>query len=153
MHLPIVSFAVHVLVMVKGSLFIFPVGIFLYYHCISSLTSLFKTSHCIIFPPSCWQSVMLYYSRNLLFVLLSFIFSPIFLITMDLFFFSFISCTLVILYLIFVIMFYYFLCYDSMQSARLQLHFGGFLSISQHWIVYVILGDSIFLRFLLILIF
>lgn len=86
-HLSILSSAVHVLVMVKGSLFIFPVGIFLYCHCSSSLTSLVKTSHYIIFPPSYWQSVMLCSGRNLLFSFIKFYFSPIFLITMGLFLF------------------------------------------------------------------
>lgn len=126
-YLTILSFAVHILVMVKASLFIFPVGIFLYYHCISSLTSLFKTSHCIIFPLSYWQSVMLCSHRNLLFVFWSFIPPPHFsYYNRPVFICSFISCTLFILYLIFVTMFCYFLFYDSMQSARLQLHFGGF---------------------------
>lgn len=56
-------------------------------------------------------------------------FSYFFLITLGLFFIFF-SCALCILYLIFLVIFYYILFDDSMQSARFQLHFLGFLSIS-----------------------
>lgn len=113
-HLTILSFAVHVLVMVKGSLFIFPVGIFLCCYCISSLTSLFKTSHRIIFPPSYWQSVMLCSCRNLLFVFLSFIFPLFFLIRMGLvlFFFYF-------LYFVYII---FNFCYNVLLFPVLWQH-------------------------------
>lgn len=151
-HLTILSFAVDVLAIVKGSLFIFLVSIFLYHHWISTLTSLFRTNHCIIFPPSYWQPVMQCSCRNLSFIFLSFIF-PYFSYYNGsiLFFFPFMYFIYIVFYFSYHVLLFPVLWQHAVSKTPVA--FWGFLCISQHWMMYIILGANIFLRFLLIIIF